>query len=1340
MPSPINITNIPAPRVDFIDPRTGLMAREWYRFFFNLFNLTGGGTSEVSLTDLQIGPPPINGLLGEFAATFDQAQLASMMAQYEEATRNAQNQLDTAPAAPQLGTLSAINEDNVRLLGFSTSPSPAVPNPAPTGTLYWDGNSTLGLQMNQSVIAKIGQAQFVYVKASAAITKGQLCKHTGSVGGSGVITAAPTSTSMTDTVQIIGVAAQNIALNGFGFVQVSGDLRGFDTTGSGVGETWADGDPLYYNPAYVGGLTKTKPSAPNLKTFIGEVINASSGGSGSINIHIVYGSTLGGTDSNVQFGTLADKDLIQYDSTALYWKNVPSSSIAIGTATNLAGGAAGSVPYQSGASTTTFLNIGIAAQVLQVNAGATAPEWVSSTGTGNVVRATSPALVTPLLGTPTSGNFSTGTFTWPTFNQNTTGTAANVTGTVAVANGGTGATTLTGYVFGNGTGAMTASASIPATVLSGTIAGDRGVTSGSTSSSFVEYNGTTATAGQFDGGVTVPTGSTRLNYGGWFYPTFLNLVGSADTATAATHYFVETATDGFVRPKTIANVRTEIVTNAAVLAGIGTLPVANGGTGTATAFTPGSVVFAGASGVYSQDNAQLFWDDTNNELGIGTATPTAKLQVFGGTDTTFSPNVFNTRLTGDASATSGNSGSGISFQGYTTGTTAISDLAFVSGVKENITDTNYAGALVFGTRTDGSGGGNFERMRIDSSGYVLAGTSSAITGLVSRFTNAGAGPDTFYAAVRYVNSQAAPGLRFGKSRGATVGAHAALASGDRFGEVQMFGSDGTNFVEGGKIWGEVDGAVSLGVMPGRLTFYTTPAGTGTATEKMRIDNAGNVGIGTATPSNLLSVQGNANFTGNVTLGDATTDTVTVSGYMAVGSTPVASQGLRVVPVALTGTTQFGSVLSMSATSAATVGVEAARVQAATAAAVFTTGYAAGLWVRDAILGAGSTITNNYGVYVDDKTVGTNNYGLVSAVSSGTNKWNIYASGTANNYFAGSLGIGTTAPTADAPLHIRSVAGGIKRVFLQNIATTAGTQSRYDLSTGTANAYSIMSLTESGTGNVTFELAAGPGVNTGMFFSSGTTSAPIVFRQSTTERMRIDTAGNVGIGTTAPSALLEVANSSGVFNYVSTVATSSTNGSVYFGQKARGAVTAPTAVLSGDTLVYFSGGGYNGTNYTGSRGFMSVLASENWTGPANGADVAFSATPTGATVASEKMRITGAGNVGIGTSTNLSTLTVNGSFASKSPSTVNAATYTVAATDGSLRFTTTNCTVTLPAAASYPGRILYLNTITANSVISASANVIPLGSNTAGTAILAATLGKFSMIQSDGTNWITMMAN
>jgi hypothetical protein len=85
----------------------------------------------------------------------------------------------------------------------------------------------------------------------------------------------------------------------------------------------------------------------------------------------------------------------------------------------------------------------------------------TSTGTGSVVLSTSPTLVTPLLGTPTSGNFSTGTFTWPTFNQNTTGTAAGLSATLAVTSGGTGqssALTQYGIVFASTTGAMATTA------------------------------------------------------------------------------------------------------------------------------------------------------------------------------------------------------------------------------------------------------------------------------------------------------------------------------------------------------------------------------------------------------------------------------------------------------------------------------------------------------------------------------------------------------------------------------------------------------------------------------------------------------------------------------------------------------------------------------------------------------------------------------------------------------------------------------------------------------------------------------------------------------------------
>jgi hypothetical protein len=69
-------------------------------------------------------------------------------------------------------------------------------------------------------------------------------------------------------------------------------------------------------------------------------------------------------------------------------------------------------------------------------------------------------------------------------------------------------------------------------------------------------------------------------------------------------------------------------TSGAVTLG-GTLAVANGGTNTSTAFTAGSVVFAGSGGTYTQDNSNLFFDNTNNRLGIATPTPSYKLHVVG---------------------------------------------------------------------------------------------------------------------------------------------------------------------------------------------------------------------------------------------------------------------------------------------------------------------------------------------------------------------------------------------------------------------------------------------------------------------------------------------------------------------------------------------------------------------------------------------------------------------------------------------------------------------------------------------------------------------------------------
>lgn len=97
---------------------------------------------------------------------------------------------------------------------------------------------------------------------------------------------------------------------------------------------------------------------------------------------------------------------------------------------------------------------------------------------------------------------------------------------------------------------------------------DADLLDGQTGSYYTDGNNivwsSTPTAGKFNTSTTTPVGTTRLNYEGYFYPTWINLSGSSDTTSAATHYYVETSSDGFVRPKTLANVRTEIVTKAAV--------------------------------------------------------------------------------------------------------------------------------------------------------------------------------------------------------------------------------------------------------------------------------------------------------------------------------------------------------------------------------------------------------------------------------------------------------------------------------------------------------------------------------------------------------------------------------------------------------------------------------------------------------------------------------------------------------------------------------------------------------------------------------------------------------
>jgi hypothetical protein len=96
---------------------------------------------------------------------------------------------------------------------------------------------------------------------------------------------------------------------------------------------------------------------------------------------------------------------------------------------------------------------------------------------------------------------------------------------------------------------------------------------------------------------------------------------------------------------------------------------------------------------------------------------------------------------------------------------------------------------------------------------------------------------------------------------------------------------------------------------------------------------------------------------------------------------------------------------------------------------------------------------------------------------------------------------------------------------------------------------------------------------------------------------------------------------------------------------------------------------------------------------------------------------------------------------QSPTTIAAATYTVLTSDsGVINNNAGTLTLTLLAAATYPGKQLVVRTIQAQTVVSAASNVVPLAGGAAGTAILAATAGKWAMLQSDGANWQIMMSN
>jgi len=211
--------------------------------------------------------------------------------------------------------------------------------PTAAGSMYYnntDGTVDLILK-GGNVKLQIGQEQVVRVVNKTATNidlleaNYQAVRVTGAQGQRMKVDLALATTDVL-SAETIGIVTETIANNQEGFVTTSGLVRNINTTGSLQGETWADGDILYLSPTTAGNVTKVKPTAANHLIVIGYVIH-SHATQGTIFVKVDNGYELDELH-NVYITSVADKQLLSYDSASSLWKNKSVTTADIADSTN----------------------------------------------------------------------------------------------------------------------------------------------------------------------------------------------------------------------------------------------------------------------------------------------------------------------------------------------------------------------------------------------------------------------------------------------------------------------------------------------------------------------------------------------------------------------------------------------------------------------------------------------------------------------------------------------------------------------------------------------------------------------------------------------------------------------------------------------------------------------------------------------------------------------------------------------------------------------------------------------------------------------------------------------
>lgn len=197
--------------------------------------------------------------------------------------------------------------------------------------------------------------------------------------------------------------------------------------------------------------------------------------------------------------------------------------------------------------------------------------------------------------------------------------------------------------------------------------------------------------------------------------------------------------------------------------------------------------------------------------------------------------------------------------------------------------------------------------------------------------------------------------------------------------------------------------------------------------------------------------------------------VLATGALLVGATSaIAGEAVLANVAAITpvSNTVVGVLANGAGQATATTSIRGFESRATTAASAFTATELSHFKATGAAAGAGSTITSLYGVKVDNAAaVGTNNYAFWTDFASASNKWGIYASGTAQHYFGGPIGIlGSTPLTAGALLHLSgthpatgTTVYGVLGAVTGPSSATAAINAFASTSTTAAAAFTVTSL-------------------------------------------------------------------------------------------------------------------------------------------------------------------------------------------------------------------------------------------------------------------------------------------